>query len=227
MRILLIEDNLDLAASISEFLEANGHFLDFAYDGSSGLELGGNDVFDAIVLDIGLPGMNGLEVCKQLREKHQSGVPILMLTARDTLDDKLLGFEAGSDDYLVKPFSMRELEARLLALHKRNKRQEQVRRLRVADLEYCLDTEEVTRAGQRLEMKPSARQLLAVLMRNSHRVVTRRELELSLWGEDVPDADVLRVHMHGLRLAVDAPFDQSLLQTFRGIGYRLRDPSAE
>ncbi len=221
MNILLIEDNTDLAATIGEFLEGKGHVMDFAYEGHSGLNLAIKGHYDLLVLDIGLPGMDGLKLCKRLRDEGSSTAPILMLTARDTLEDKIEGFNAGTDDYLVKPFAMKELEVRLEALYRRSQVLKTSRKLMVADLTFDLDTLQIEREGQTLYLKPAARKLLEVLMRNTHRVVSKQELEEALWGDDPPDADSLRVHIHSIRMAVDGGFDSPLIHTIRGTGYRL------
>ena len=221
MQILLIEDNVELAASVGDYMSARGKLMDYAYDGLSGLQLAESGNYDVIVMDIGLPGINGLEVSRRLREESNITVPILILTARDTLEDKIEGLRVGGDDYLVKPFAMAELEARLEALVRRSRGQSHSRLLCVADLSYNLDTLEVHRAGRPLILKPSARKILEILMRNSHRIVSKTELEQALWGDDPPDADALRVHIHSLRNAIDGPFDDALLTTIRGSGYRL------
>jgi len=144
MRILVIEDNSDIAANLGDFLEERGHTVDFAADGVTGLHLAVVNDFDAIVLDLNLPGMDGLEVCRKLRQDARKQTPVLMLTARDALESKLDGFEAGADDYLVKPFALQEVDARLAVLLRRGKGP-QSRILNVADLEYNLDTLEVRR----------------------------------------------------------------------------------
>src|SRR5690606_19575352 len=159
MHILIVEDNRDIAENIADYLEPLGHSLDFAADGLSGLHLAATRAFDVIVLDVMLPGLDGIELCRRLRAEGHSSTPVLMLTARDQLEDKLSGFEAGADDYLVKPFSVKELEVRLKALAKRGRRGDG-RQLRVADLEYNRDTLEARRAGQRLELNPIQRRLL-------------------------------------------------------------------
>jgi DNA-binding response OmpR family regulator len=146
-----------------------------------------------------------------------------MLTARDQLDDKIKGFGAGADDYLVKPFALKELEMRLEALRRRGSGAGVHQTLKVADLEFDPDTQTVRRAGQRLDLNPSLRTLLGVLMANTHRVVRRSELEAALWGDDPPDADVLRAHIYALRNAIDKPFERKLLHTVHGTGYRLSD----
>ncbi len=225
MRILVIEDNSDIAANLGDYLEERGHTVDFAADGVTGLHLAVVNDFDAIVLDLNLPGMDGLEVCRKLRQDARKQTPVLMLTARDALENKLDGFEAGADDYLVKPFALQEVDARLAVLLRRGKGP-QSRILNVADLEYNLDTLEVRREGRLLQLNPTALKILQSLMESSPSVVTRQELETRVWGEELPDSDSLRVHIHGLRAAVDKPFPKPLIQTRHGIGYRIADPDA-
>lgn len=222
MRILVIEDNRDIAANLGDFLEDRGHTVDYAADGVAGLHLAVVNDFDAIILDLNLPGMDGLEVCKRLRAEGRKQTPVLMLTARDSLDSKLAGFESGADDYLVKPFALQEVEARLSVLARRGKAA-QPRVLHVADLEYNLDTLEVMRGGKQIQLNPTALKILQSLMEASPSVVTRLELENRVWGEELPDSDSLRVHIHGLRAAIDKPFDKALIQTRHGIGYRIAD----
>ncbi|HNV83687.1 MAG: response regulator transcription factor [Arenimonas sp.] len=222
MRILVIEDNRDIAANLGDFLEDRGHTVDYAADGVAGLHLAVVNDFDAIILDLNLPGMDGLEVCKRLRAEGRKQTPVLMLTARDSLDSKLAGFESGADDYLVKPFALQEVEARLSVLARRGKAA-QPRVLHVADLEYNLDTLEVMRGGKAIQLNPTALKILQSLMEASPSVVTRLELENRVWGEELPDSDSLRVHIHGLRAAIDKPFDKALIQTRHGIGYRIAD----
>ncbi|HET6603091.1 MAG TPA: response regulator transcription factor [Xanthomonadaceae bacterium] len=225
MRILVIEDNRDIAANLGDYLEDRGHEVDFAADGVTGLHLAVVNDFDAIVLDLNLPGIDGLEVCRKLRQDARKQTPVLMLTARDALEQKLAGFESGADDYLVKPFALQEVEARLQVLARRGKAPGP-RVLKVADLEYNLDTLEVRRQGKSIQLNPTALKILQSLMESSPSVVTRQELETRVWGEELPDSDSLRVHIHGLRAAVDKPFAKPLIHTRHGIGYRLADPDA-
>lgn len=221
MQLLLVEDNADLSASIGTYLDRRGHIMDYAHDGNVALKLATTNSYHVLILDIGLPDLNGLELCRRLRNDHGISTPILFLTARDTLDDKIRGFSAGGDDYLIKPFAMAELEARLEALQRRSEGQAHRRQLVVANLVFDLDTLHIERAGRTLYIKPAARRVLEVLMRNSHRVVSKEELEAALWGDEPPEADALRVHVHSLRTAIDGPFDEPLISTVRGVGYRL------
>lgn len=225
MRVLVIEDNNDIATNIGDYLEDRGHVVDFAGDGVTGLHLAVVNDFDVIVLDLTLPGMDGLEVCKKLRQEARKQTPVLMLTARDALEHKLSGFDSGADDYMTKPFALQELEARLTVLARRGKGQ-QSRVLQVADLSYNLDTLTINRAGKSIQLNPIGLKLLQFLMESSPSVVTRQELEQRVWGEELPDSDSLRVHIHGLRAVIDKPFEKPLIQTRHGIGYRMVDPDA-
>ncbi len=222
MKILVIEDNTDIAANIVDYFEDKGHIVDYAADGITGLHFAVTNDFDVIVLDLMLPGMDGLDVCKKLRKEAGKMTPVLMLTARDSLEQKLKGFEFGADDYMVKPFALQELEARVTVLsNRRSNAAEKI--LIVADLEYDTNTLEVKRAGKSLEMNPTGLKLLKRLMQASPWVVPRQELEMKVWGEEMPDSDSLRVHIHGLRSTIDKPFDKKLIHTRHGVGYRIAD----
>jgi DNA-binding response OmpR family regulator len=223
MRILVIEDNRDILANVLDYLQLKGFTVDCAQDGLSGLHLATTGHYDLIVLDIMLPGMDGYQVCQRLREDGHNEVPILMLTARDALDDRLQGLQVGADDYLIKPFALSELVARIEAILRRSQGSRK-RQLKVADLLYDLDTLHVSRAGQALKLNPLALKLLAVLIQRSPAVVRREVLEEALWGDDCPDSDSLRSHIHQLRQVLDKPFATALLHTQHGVGYRLAEP---
>jgi DNA-binding response OmpR family regulator len=223
MHLLLIEDNPDLVENLSDFFEAHGHTVDIAYNGLAGLRFAQEKIYDVIVLDLMLPGMDGLEVCARLRKEGRD-TPILMLTARDTLNDKLEGFGSGADDYLVKPFALPELEVRLGALVRRGRGGTPQHLLRVADLSFDPDRMRVERAGRRIELPPIPLRILALLIRRSPGVVRRQELEREVWGDDPPDSDALRAHMHALRSAIDRDAKMPLLHTVRSIGYQLATP---
>lgn len=227
MKVLIVEDNRDIAENIAEYLEPLGYVLDFAYDGKSGLQLARDPTFDVIVLDVMLPGMDGFNVCRQLRQEAGIGTPVLMLTAKDQLEDKLTGFEAGVDDYVVKPFSVKELEARLKALASRRNAPLPDGQLTVADLVYDPQTQTAKRGGSELHLNPIQRKILAYLLENTHRVVSRSELEQIIWQDDPPDRDILRSHIYGLRNIIDKPFDSKLLHTIHGTGYRLNSSDAQ
>lgn len=221
MHLLVIEDHSDIAANIAEYFEARGDDVVLAADGESGLQMALETPYDAIVLDLLLPGMDGLSLCRGLRQAGRTRVPVLMLTAKDLLADKIEGFEAGADDYLVKPFSLAELDARLKALVRRASPPETPRLLTVGDLRFDLNTLEADRAGVAIKLNPTTRRILTVLMQNANRVVTRAELERELWGDRAPEGDFLRAHMHALRTAIDKNFPDKLLHTIHGTGYRL------
>ena len=225
MRILIIEDNPDIAANIGDYLDELGHTVDFAGDGITGLHLAIVNDFDAIVLDLALPGMDGLEVCRKLRQEAGKNTPVLMLTARDRLEDKLAGFETGADDYLVKPFELQEVEARLRVLTTRGTRRAS-KEIQIGDLVFNVDTLIVSRQDNEIDLNPIGLKLLRCLMEASPNVVTRAELEKEVWGEEMPDSDSLRVHIHSLRSAIDKPFGSKMIQTRHGIGYRLLESNA-
>jgi DNA-binding response OmpR family regulator len=222
----LIEDHRDIAEMVGSYLESRGYTIDFAEDGVTGLHLAVVNDYDAIVLDLMLPGLDGLAVCRKLREEARRDTPLLMLTARDTQQDKVTGLDAGADDYLVKPFDIRELEARVRALVRRRRGQIAAEVLRVADLSLDTGTLEVSRAGRPLTLTPTALKLLTVLMRASPRVVSRQDLEREVWGDLLPDSDTLRSHLYTLRKVIDKPFERPLLHTVHGAGYRLADTDA-
>lgn len=221
MRLLVIEDNRNLVANLFDYFEPRGHTLDAAPDGVTGLHLATTQVFDAVLLDWMLPRMDGREVLRRLRGEYASIVPVIMLTARDELPDKMDGFRTGADDYLTKPFAMQELEVRLEALLARANGRNRRRVLQVADLTLDLSTLEATRAGQPLHLYPACRKLLEVLMQASPAAVTRQRLEYALWGDEPPDGDMLRSHIYELRRSVDGPFQTKLIQTLPRVGYRL------
>jgi len=221
MKLLLIEDHQDIAENICEYVAGNGHHIDHVLTGEEGLARAREAHYDVIVLDLMLPGIDGLSVCRILRGELKSNTAVLMLTAKDLVVDKVAGFEAGADDYLVKPFSLLELEARLGALARRSAPRPAEGVLRIAGLMYDPNTLTAERDSFAIKLNPSTRRLLVLLMQNTHRVVTRRELEHELWGDQPPDGDVLRAHMYALRNAIDKPFPQKLLHTHHGEGYRL------
>ncbi|UNK50178.1 response regulator transcription factor [Lysobacter sp. S4-A87] len=220
MRVLVVEDNRNLVANLFDYFEARGYTLDAAPDGPTGLHLAVTQDFDAIVLDWMLPRMDGREVLSRLRDAGRT-MPVLMLTARDELPDKIAGFRAGADDYLTKPFDLPELEVRLEALVARASGRGRSRVLQVGDLRLDLTTLDVTRNGQALHLYPACRKLLEVLMQASPAAVTRDRLEHALWGDDPPDGDMLRSHIYELRRSVDGRFDTKLIQTLPRVGYRI------
>ena len=225
--VLLVEDHAELAATTGEFLELCGYIVDYASDGTSGLNLASENDYDALILDIMLPGLNGYEICRKVRQEDESDIPILMLTARDQLQDKLEGFDTGADDYLIKPFDFEELDARLKSIIKRHKGGFNTKPLKIHDLELDLKTMLVTRAGKTLKLSPTGLQILKILMRRSPELVSREEIERELWGDLVPDSDVLRSHLYNLRKVIDKPFDVALLETIPSLGLKIIAPDAK
>lgn len=226
MRVLIIEDNRDLAANMYDYLEAKGHVVDAAGDGVTGIHLATVNSYDAIVLDIILPGMDGITLCRKLRENNANTTPILMITARDLLEDKINGLEAGADDYLIKPVELREVELRLRVLLRRGAASKLKERLVIEDLSLNPFACKVRRAGNIIDLPPIPYKILEVLMSRSPNVVSREEVEYAVWGDACPDSDSLRAHLHVLRSLIDKPFERKLLRTVRGFGYQLVSPDA-
>jgi DNA-binding response OmpR family regulator len=222
IRALIVEDKRDICGNIAAYLEKLGYVLDFAHDGVTAMNLVLANPYDVIVLDLMIPRMDGLTFCQKLRADAEIETPVLMLTARDTLDDRLKGFDAGADDYLVKPFALQELHARIRALYKRSHRNGE-KLLTVGDLTLNRSTMQVHRAGRRVDINPAGMKLLRRLMEESPAVVDRDELETLLWADERPDGDALRSHMYKLRQAIDRPFDSPLIHTVHRIGYRIAE----
>lgn len=223
IRVLIIEDHRDIAEMLYDYFERRDYELDYASDGRMGFNLASQNEYDIILLDLMLPQMDGLDVCRKLREECKNYTPILMMTARDSLQDKVTGLDIGADDYLVKPFEILELEARIKALMRRKGQITQREVLQVADLELDTGTLEVTRAGTQIYLSPIGLKILTILMRESPKVVSRNQLEHEIWGDILPDSDTLRSHMYNLRKQIDKPFDTPLLQTIQSRGYRIGD----
>ena len=222
--ILMVEDHTDIAEMVTAYLESRGFTVDYAADGVTGLHLAVTNDYDAIVLDLMLPGLDGMDLCARLRNDARKDTPVIMLTARDTLNDKVSGLETGADDYLIKPFAIKELEARLLALVRRSRGDVAKEVLQVGDLSVDTSTMRVERAGVELTLTPISFKILSVLMRAAPSVVSRRELERQVWGDILPDSDTLRSHLYNLRKVIDKPFDNQLLHTIQGSGYRMTAP---
>jgi len=222
-RLLVIEDNRDIADMVCDYLEQRDYTIDYAADGISGLHLAVTHNHDLIVLDLMLPGLDGLELLRQFRTRARDDTPILILSARDTLDDKIAGLDAGADDYLLKPFEIQELEARIRALIRRNRGQVSPRMMTVGDLSFDTGTLEVSRNGQKLKLTPIGIKILHILMQASPRVVQRREIEEQIWGDLLPDSDTLRSHMYNLRKEIDKPFARQLMHTIQNAGYKIAD----
>lgn len=222
LHLLLVEDDLDLASAVIDYLELEGIQCDHAANGLAGLNLIEQNSYDVIILDLNLPKMNGLQVCEKLRAQGLD-VPVLMLTARDTLDDKLTGFSKGADDYLIKPFAMEELIVRAQVLSRR--RSGQVTRLSVSDLVLDLQHKQAYRAESLLKLSPTALKILEVLMRESPKPVLREKLMQSVWGDEQPDSNSLKVHIFNLRKQVDGKSNVKLVHTITGRGFAIKDVS--
>jgi len=221
VRVLIIEDDPAIAANLYDFLEARGHAVDAAGDGVTGLHLAVTGDFDAVILDLGLPGMDGMTLCRKMREQARKDTPVLMLTARDTLQDKLDGFAEGADDYLVKPFALKEVEARLTALHKRHAGRVSRRELTVGDLVFDPRSLTARFCGQELKLPPKCIRLLETLLSEPDRVFSRKELEAAVWGGEQDTSDTLRSHMHVLRRELQRAGGYDPIRTMHGMGYRL------
>jgi len=225
--ILLIEDNHDIADMVCEYLERSEYVMDHAADGITGLHLAVSNEYDLIILDLMLPGMDGIELLSKFRTEAKRAIPVLILTARDTLDDKITGFDVGADDYLIKPFQIKELEARVRALIRRQRGMISPEKLQVADLVFDSGTLEVSRSDTQIKLTPIGLKILKILMQASPRVVSRREIERQVWGDILPDSDTLRSHMYNLRKSIDKPFKKQLMETMQNTGYRLVDPDED
>lgn len=221
MRILLVEDNRRFSASLAKTLEEDGYAVDTAFDGDSGENMGMSYTYDLIILDIMLPKKNGFEVCRSLRLRHVAA-PVLMLTARDAIDDKVKGLDGGADDYLTKPFELAELRARVRALLRRAS-SDKSGELRIADLVLDPATHRVIRNGHEIALTAREFSLLEYFLRNQGKVITRSMAEAHLWNhEEIVASNVVDVYVRRLRAKIDEGFEPKLLETVRGFGYRLR-----
>ncbi|VEL95360.1 DNA-binding response OmpR family regulator [Alteromonas sp. 76-1] len=223
MLLLIVEDDIDLAAAILDFLELEDIRSDHTDNGETALSLIRQHPYDVIVLDINLPRVSGLEICSVIRNEGND-VPVLMLTAMDTLKDKITGFEKGADDYLIKPFDMEELIIRCRVLAKR--RSGQVTQMSVGPLVYKLENDAFYRDGKAIKISPIGMRILEVLMRASPSIVPREKLINDVWGDDAPDSNSLKVHLFNLRKQLDAGFSPKLLHTIPGKGIVLREESS-
>jgi DNA-binding response OmpR family regulator len=223
MYVLVVEDERRLARVIRRVLEEEGHTADLAYDGEEGLAMALESSHDVIVLDILLPGLDGINVCQSLR-KNRVDTPVLLLTALDDVPDRVRGLDAGADDYLTKPFAFQELLARLRALGRRRVQGREPERFQTADLVLDLNRRRAERAGRVIELSPKEFALLEFLMRNEGRVVTRTQILDHLWGYDhTPESNLVDVYVSYLRHKIDRNHDHKLIRTVRGVGYVLGD----
>lgn len=223
MRLLLVEDSRQVAEVIYEYFEQQGYVLDHGATGPLGLKLAQEHKFDCIILDIMLPGLDGISLCQQLREKGIT-TPVIMLTARDTHEDILLGLQTGADDYVVKPFDLELLEARIQAVTRRSSNLAFSYDYQIGEL--CLNhhTREVTRSGKVINLTPSGFKILKLLVEQFPAAVSRSEIEYLLWADDGPDQDVLRKHIYQLRSKLDKPFIGEMIVTVPKLGYKLVCP---
>lgn len=221
MHVLIVEDERNIATYIKRGLEEQGYAVDCAYTGQEALEWVATIEFDLIILDILLPELDGLTVCREMRQR-KCRMPILMLTARDTIDDRVAGLDAGADDYLVKPFALQELLARLRALARRTNDAAKDSRLQVADLILDMRTRRVKRGNQRIDLTAKEYAVLECLMREPERVMTRTQIAEHVWNYDVYNqSNVVDVYIRNLRRKIDDLTEQKLIHTVRGTGYRL------
>ncbi|HXB06257.1 MAG TPA: response regulator transcription factor [Puia sp.] len=223
-KILIVEDERKIADTLKMGLAENGFDVEVAYDGKIGYQLITSYAYDLVILDINLPGMNGYELCKAIRYRYPVTL-VIMLTSMSSLDDKIEGYDAGADDYLVKPFEFRELLLKIRALLKRTPGQAEPvgNYLKAADLEMNLDNKEVHRAGKRIKLTAKEFQLLEYLLRNKNRVVSRADLAINVWDVDFnTNTNVIDVYISYVRNKVDKDFEHKLIQTHVGMGYILK-----
>jgi DNA-binding response OmpR family regulator len=225
MRVLVVEDDSSLADVLRRGLTEDGYAVDVCADGNTAVRLASSSAYDGIVLDVMLPGRNGFAVCRELRDRGV-GTPILMLTARDTVEDTVEGFDAGADDYLRKPFDFREMRARLHSVIRRAP-DTSAAAIRAGDLMLDVARREVRRGEQRIALTNREFQVLAFLMGRQGRVVTRIMIEQQVWGHDFPGfSNTVDVHIKRLRDKLDLPGDASIIETVRGAGYRVPAPQS-
>ncbi|BAX52650.1 TPA: response regulator transcription factor [Photobacterium damselae] len=222
MKVLIVDDNHNIAETIADYLELEGMTIDCAYHGEAALNLVKENHYDVIIMDIMMPKLDGINAVKKLREEQFCNTPILFLTAKDQLEDKIAAFKAGGDDYLLKPFAMEELCLRLYALSNRGPRQD-IGELKFADITINTRTDEVKRAETEIKLSRIQLKILKLLMRQAPSIVSRQEVIESIWGDETPSSDALRSHIYGLRNALDKGFETSRLETIHGQGYRIKD----
>lgn len=221
MKVLIVDDNHNIAETIADYLELEGITIDCAYHGEAALNLVKENHYDVIIMDIMMPKLDGINAVKKLREEQFCNTPILFLTAKDQLEDKIAAFKAGGDDYLLKPFAMEELCLRLYALSNRGPRQD-IGELKFADITINTRTDEVKRAETEIKLSRIQLKILKLLMRQAPSIVSRQEVIESIWGDETPSSDALRSHIYGLRNALDKGFETSRLETIHGQGYRIK-----
>jgi len=220
LKILLVEDQYDVATNVIQYLESEHHTVDYASNGLQAVELALTEYFDLLILDLNLPGLDGIDVCKQIRERSDRHIPILMLTARDSLDDKVDGFSVGADDYLTKPFALQELGIRCVALSRRHLVQSN-HKLKMGDLVIDRQSKRVYREEQEVELHGKGYAILLCLAEAFPKVVSRSQLCFKLWGDEPTESDAIRSHIYQLRSALDKPFSYPMIKTLHGVGFVL------
>ncbi len=218
--ILMVEDHYELASTLCEFLEEYDFVVDHARNLDAARNLLKQRPYHVLLLDINLPDGSGYDLCEWLRNEGMD-IPVLMLTARDTLSDKLKGFQSGTDDYVIKPFDFNELVMRIKALIKRSLGEVSNNTIEIDDLSLDTARQQVCRAGQLIELPPIQFKLLKLLMRHSPKVLTKQEIMMELWGDEEPESDALRSHIYNLRKMVDKPFEKKLIHTVSGVGLKI------
>ena len=220
-RVLLVEDDRNLAESIMHFLELNDITCDYSEDDKQGLSLINKNTYDVIISDVNMPKLDGFNMCQLVRNAGVT-VPILLLTANAELDDKLMGFESGADDYMTKPFAMKELVARIFALAKRSSGKAKILKIDELQLELFLDERRAQRQGELLQLSPSSWVILKKLTRAYPGAVSKEDLEFAVWGDQLPDSNALKVHVHRLRQRLDKPFGSTIVHAVSGFGFQLK-----
>lgn len=219
-RILLVEDTAELATEIYDFLEGQGLDVDYAANGKQAISLVADHRYDVIILDVMLPDISGIEVCQYIKNNSDPIPPVLMLTARDSIEDKISGFDAGTDDYLTKPFERHELLLRCNALTRRHQLHHS-QSITIGDLSFNAKQRAATRSGEPLKLSSTSFQILELLVNAFPNAVSRQEVLQKVWGDDCPDSDALRSHIYNLRQALDKPFATDMLTTIHGVGFKL------
>jgi DNA-binding response OmpR family regulator len=224
-KLLLVEDEQKIADTLKLGLSEQGYHVDAAYDGNIGLKLFQQNRYNLVILDLNLPGINGYDLCKQIRSRD-GNTPVILLTALNSLENKIEGYDAGADDYVLKPFEFKELLMKIRALLRRTMNQQipTGTLLKASDLQMNLDSKEVTRGGKNINLTAKEFQLLEYLLRNKNKVVSRADIAIHVWDIDFDtNTNVIDVYINYLRNKVDKPFEEKLIQTQVGMGYVLRE----
>ena len=226
LTVLLVEDTLAIATEVCDYLEEQGVQVDFAATGRHGLQLAPEQNYDVVILDVMLPDMTGIQVCESIKLTCDPIPPVLLLTARDSISDKSVGFAAGADDYLTKPFDLQELYLRCQALARRQQLH-QAQSVKIGELEVNERQQWAQREGQLLKLSSTDFAILLLLVRAYPNAISRQQVISKVWGDDMPDSDVLRSHIYTLRQALDKPFATPMLATLHGVGFRLQTSESE